>query len=46
MSQLDNIIDVQELDGESLASMLSVVYMLAEEAEGYDELFKLILAVS
>ena len=46
MTQLNNIIDVEQLNGESISSMLNVVRMLTDDAEGHDELLKIIQAVS
>ena len=46
MNQLNNIINAQQLNGENLGSMLAVVQMITETADGHDELSKVILAVS
>ena len=46
MNQLNNMINVQHLNGENLASMLSVVQIITGDANGHYELSRVTLAVS
>ena len=43
---LDNIINAEQLNGQNLGMMLNMIRIFADGANGYDELFKIIQAVS